>query len=250
MIVHRDAAVGFERAAAVYERSRPGYPPPMLAWLTDRLELGRDRTVLDLAAGTGKLTRALVAAGLSVVAVDPVVAMLETLSDVTGGRAAPVAATADALPLVTRSVDAVTVAQAFHWFAGEVALAEMVRVLRPEGRIALLWNRRPLDDPLQAAIEAVIASYRSATPSYVTNQWRDVIDRSALVQLDGSHTVAHTTTTDPHGVVDRVLSTSFIAALPDDERSHVAARVHAVATRFGPAPVLRYMCEAYLLTPR
>lgn len=250
MTVHREAAVGFERAAAVYERSRPGYPRRTVVWLTDQLDLGPGRIVVDLAAGTGKLTRALGAAGPSVIAIEPVVAMLATLSASAGERVAPVAATADALPLAARSVDAFTVAQAFHWFAGDVALAEMMRVLRPGGRIALVWNRRPLDDPLQAAVEGVIGAYRTDTPSYATGAWRAVIDQSPLVGVHATHAVDYATTTSGDGLVDRVLSTSFIAALPDGERTDVAARIRAAATQFGPAAVLRYRCEAYVLTPR
>src|SRR5690349_24104856 len=128
MSIHRAASTGFALSAAAYERGRPGYPPAALAWLSERLRLGSGRAVVDLAAGTGKLTRPLADTGAEVVAVEPVAEMR--------ARIGPAAArahdgTAEAMPLPDASADAVTVGQAFHWFDGPVALAEIHRVLRP-----------------------------------------------------------------------------------------------------------------------
>jgi len=111
--------------------------------------------VVDLAAGTGKLTRPLLATGAEVVAVEPVAEMRAVLP--AGARA--VDGTAEEMPLNTGSVDAVAVAQAFHWFDGDAALAEIHRVLRPDCSLALVWNRRQMDDPVNQAIEELIAPY-------------------------------------------------------------------------------------------
>lgn len=249
MTLHRDARVGFGRAAASYERSRPGYPDPMLTWLIRTLDLRPGRTVVDVAAGTGKLTRTLAGTDATVLAIEPVSAMLTAMPPHHVGTVHRVAAMAQALPLADRSVDAMTVAQAFHWFAHDDALAEMVRVLRPGGAIALLWNRRPLDDPLQAAIEAIIGSYRADTPSYAAGRWRAVVERSPLVTIVAEHEVDHATPVAIDRLVDRVLSTSYVAALPDDERESVAERVRALQRTFTTRPWLRYACEAYVLAP-
>jgi ubiquinone/menaquinone biosynthesis C-methylase UbiE len=128
--VHQ-AARGFEQAADAYERARPTYPQAAVAWLCERLAVRRGRRVLDLAAGTGKLTRSLVAAGADVVAVEPIAAMRERLPP----EVEALDGTAEAIPLPGASVDAVTVAQAFHWFDAEPALAEIHRVLRPGGTL-------------------------------------------------------------------------------------------------------------------
>ena len=136
-----DAAEGFAANADDYERARPTYPAEAVAHLVGRGGIGPGRRVLDLAAGTGKLTRLLVPTGAEVIAVEPVAAMRSQL------RAAVPAVevidgTAEAIPLPDGDVDVVTVAQAFHWFDPAAALAEAARVLRPGGHLFLVWNER------------------------------------------------------------------------------------------------------------
>lgn len=249
MTVHRNAAIGFARAATPYERGRPGYPDHVVGWLVDRLGLRPGRTVVDLAAGTGKLTRALQPCGARIIAVDPVVAMVAMLRELTGGAVPTVAATAQALPLATATVDAVTVAQGFHWFASEAALIEMVRVLRADGALALVWNRRVAGDPVQAALSAIMDPYRRDTPSHGSGMWRTVVDDSVAVDLHDQIIVEHATKAGADGLVDRVVSTSFIAALPATERRTVERRVRALADEVGVPLRLPYRCEAYLLRP-
>jgi SAM-dependent methyltransferase len=130
-------ARSFGAAADVYERARPSYPEAAIDWL-----LPADaRTVLDLGAGTGKLTRALAARDLDVVAVEPLAEMRASLAwAVPGARL--LEGTAEAIPLEDDSVDAITVAQAWHWVDPERATAEAARVLRPGGTLGLIWNRR------------------------------------------------------------------------------------------------------------
>lgn len=216
--------------------------------MVERLGIDRDSIVVDLAAGTGKLTRALLATGSTIIAVEPVAAMLAALRAATGAGVHAVAATAQALPLATGRVDAITVAQAFHWFATPAALAEMTRVLRPGGHIALVWNRRLLDDPLQAALSAIIDPHRGDTPSLHGDRWRAVVDASELVTPAGDLAVDNAQTLDIDSLVERVTSTSFVAALPEEVRRGVEADVRDLEDGFGPRPVLRYRCEAYLLS--
>src|SRR5690606_25154234 len=128
------AAEGFGRGAEAYESARPSYPPDAVGEIATVCDVGPGRRVLDLAAGTGKLTRLLVPTGAEVVAVEPVAEMRAVLSAVLPGVEA-LDGTAEAIPLPDASVDAVTVAQAFHWFDPPVALAEIARVLRPGGTL-------------------------------------------------------------------------------------------------------------------
>ena len=133
----RDRSLSFGSEAAAYERGRPSYPPEAIDWLLPRAA----RDVLDLGAGTGKLTTRLVERGLDVVAVDPIAEMLELLSSALPDTPA-LLGTAEQIPLPDNSVDAVLVAQAWHWFDPERAVAEVARVLRPGGRLGLVWNTR------------------------------------------------------------------------------------------------------------
>jgi SAM-dependent methyltransferase len=132
-----DRSLSFGSAAAAYERGRPSYPPEAIDWLLPR----GARQVLDLGAGTGKLTTRLVERGLDVVAVDPIPDMLEVLSASLPETRA-LLGTAEEIPLEDNSVDAVLVAQAWHWVDPERAIPEVARVLRPGGRLALVWNTR------------------------------------------------------------------------------------------------------------
>jgi SAM-dependent methyltransferase len=130
-------AASFDRAAEVYERARPEYPAEAVEWM-----LPADaHTVLDLGAGTGKLTRALVARGLEVFAVDPSPKMLDQLRTALPGATVSVG-TAEDIPLADTSVDAVVVGQAWHWVDQDAALPSVARVLRPGGTLGLIWNLR------------------------------------------------------------------------------------------------------------
>ncbi|HVX34439.1 MAG TPA: class I SAM-dependent methyltransferase [Solirubrobacterales bacterium] len=137
---HGDKAArarSFGAAADAYERARPGYPDAAVDWLVPE----GARTVLDLGAGTGKLTRSLVARGLDVVALEPLTEMRETLAAAVP-EARSLAGTAEDIPLPDASVDAITVGQAWHWVDPARATAEAARVLRPNGTLGLIWNRR------------------------------------------------------------------------------------------------------------
>src|SRR5262245_32953213 len=137
MAVHDVAARGFGDRAEQYEQARPSYAADAVAWLVEQLGIGPGATVCDLAAGTGKLTRLLVPAGGLLLAVEPVEGMRTVLH-----RALPAvpaaAAVAEALPFADGALDAVTVAQAFHWFDPAASLTELHRALRAGGRLGLL----------------------------------------------------------------------------------------------------------------
>ncbi|MGN6378165.1 MAG: class I SAM-dependent methyltransferase, partial [Gaiellales bacterium] len=136
-VLQRRAKV-FGEVAAAYQRARPAYPPAAVEWL---LEPAPGRQVLDLAAGTGKLTGVLLEAGLEVTAVEPLPGMLAELRTA-HPQATALAGHAERIPLADATCDAVLVGQAFHWFAVPQAIDEMARVLRPGGVAGLLWNLR------------------------------------------------------------------------------------------------------------
>jgi SAM-dependent methyltransferase len=239
-VVHSVAAKGFTEGAEAYERGRPGYPDEAIAWLSDRLRLGSGPTVVDLAAGTGKLSRALASAGAQVIAVEP----LERMRAQIGAPVRALEGTAERIPLPDGSADALTVAQAFHWFDGEAALAEIHRVLRPGGQLALIWNVRLLDDPGQAAVEELIAPYTGEIPRHRSGDWRRPIEASERFGPLEERDFPNEQSLDADGLVDRVASTSAIAALDSPERDALLERVRAVAAN-GPV-TLRYRCEVQL----
>ena len=241
MRVHPDAR-GFGSAAHAYDRGRPGYPDEAVDWLARKLRITAGTEVLDLAAGTGKLTRGLVARGARVVAVEPSAGMRERLREALPGVDVR-DGVAEAIPLGAARVDAVVVAQAFHWFDADAALAEIHRVLRGGG-LGLIWNTRDERDDLQRAVTALIEPLRSGTP-----RWREV-DVPALIE----HTplfsglekveVAYAQELDVDGFLDRFLSVSFVASAPADVRAAVEAELRELA---GEPPIrLPYVTEAFV----
>jgi SAM-dependent methyltransferase len=220
-VIHRTAATGFARAVDAYERGRPGYPSAAL----EPLALAPGFTVLDLAAGSGKLTRALVESGASVIAVEPVAEMRAVLPP----AAQALEGTAEAIPLADASVDLVTVAQAFHWFDGDAALREIHRVLRPGGRLALLWNKRVEDDSVNEAIEAILAPYRAGVPTHRDEAWRTAFERTTLFGPLAEHVFPNEQVLSAAGLADRIGSISFVASLPDEQREGVLRAARGLA---------------------
>ena len=249
MSIREEASRGFGQSAAAYERGRPGYPAEAIEWLVAELRLEPGRTVLDVGAGTGKLTRELISSGATVDAVEPVPAMRAVLEQaVPAARALD--GTAEALPLAAASVDVIVAGSAFHWFDGPAAVAEFHRVLRPGGRLALVWNRRRREQPLHAAISAIIEPYRRDTPSAYRSEWRTPVVAGGLFEALAEREVPFEQPVDADGLVDRVGSTSFIAALPDAEREEVLGRIRALAADREPPLRLGYINEAYVYERR
>jgi SAM-dependent methyltransferase len=220
MSVHDTARRGFAGAAEAYEEGRPTYPDEALRWLATELRLGPGRTVVDLAAGTGKLTRLLTPTGATVIAVEPVDGMREALMRTAPGAGVR-AGTAERTGLPESSADAVTVAQAFHWFDGPAALAEIHRMLKPGGKLTVVYNVRDLNDPVQHAVEDLLAPYRGDTPSHRSGRWRTALNETELFKRAAGRDFPNIQTIDADDLVSRVASTSFIAELPDPERQRV-----------------------------
>jgi SAM-dependent methyltransferase len=227
MSVHDTACRGFAGAAEAYEASRPTYPREAVEWLARELELGSGRAVVDLAAGTGKFTRLLTPTGAAVIAVEPVDEMRNALRRITPEAEAR-AGTAERTGLPDSSADAVTVAQAFHWFDGPAALAEIHRILKPGGKLAVIYNVRDLDDPVQHAIDDLVAPYRGDTPSHRSGRWRAALNETELFKRAAGRDFPNVQTIDPDRLVSRVASVSFIAELPDLERRRVLGRARDI----------------------
>jgi SAM-dependent methyltransferase len=222
-----ERARSFDRAAEEYERARPEYPPSVL----DALPLGEDAEVLDLGAGTGKLTRLLTQRYRRVIAVEPLDGMRGILEQVVPA-AEPLAGRAEAIPLADASVDAVFAGQAFHWFANDEATREIARVLRSGGVLALVWNER--DDerpsPLPHRYDAYMEELHSAGMAFEdVPAWRDVIARGPFGEVHTS-AVTHDHVLDRAGVLDNARSVSWIASRPDGERDAIIQRLDELLT--------------------
>ena len=227
MSTHPTAAAGFGSAADAYERGRPSYPDEAVAYLAVELGLSPGVHVLDVAAGTGKLTRRLVEGGAGVAAVEPIAAMRAVLAKAVPGI--PVLeGTAEAIPLPDGSVDAVTVAQAFHWFDAEAALVEIHRVLRPGGGLGLVWNAADGGPEWVAIMRGLVHGVRGSVPQYGHTPWRDAFARSRRFTPLTERTFDFVQELDEDGLVDRIASTSYIAALPEAERQRLLGQVRAL----------------------
>ena len=243
------AAHAFDSVADVYERARPGFPPEAVAFVAERLGIGRGTEVLDLGAGTGKLARVLAPRGARVVAVEPLAAMRAKLTELAPDVEA-LEGTAEAIPLDDGSVDAVTVAQAFHWFRGDDALAEIHRVLRPGGGLALLWNRRDMNDPLQAAFEEAVGRHRGDAPAHRSRRWREAFDTTELFAPLVEVTFPNVHRLDRDALVGRAASISFVAALPEETRHAVLAEIAALAPDPPATVTFPYVTEVYVTRRR
>lgn len=209
---HRARALSFGSAAAAYERGRPSYPPEAIDWLLPT----NARRVLDLGAGTGKLTTRLVERGLDVVAVDPIPDMLDVLSAALPETQA-LLGTAEEIPLPDNSVDAVLVAQAWHWVDPERATPEVARVLRPGGRLGLVWNTRDERLGWVRELGRIIGSDDDSRRTEVTLP-------APFAEL-ARHRVEWTNYLTPQALIDLVASRSYCIASPAEVRSRTLQEV-------------------------
>ena len=238
---HPDAR-SYEQVAELYERVRPSYPDEAVTWLTDRLGIDASSSVLDLGAGTGKLTRALVPRAARVIAVEPGREMLAQLQ-----RAVPQAeailGSAEAIPLGDDAVDAVLCGQSFHWFREGEAVPEIRRVLRAGGGLGLVWNLRDPDDLLQREISALLKPFipRGRPPeagvgAFVRRTFGEV----------ATSVFAFEEQLDSETVAARIASISFVAAAPEAKRRQLAGAVRALVAERGGRVPFRYLTEAYV----
>ena len=226
MDTDRQRATSFGGVAQAYQRARPTYPPSAVGWL---LDAAPGRRVLDLAAGTGKLTRALLRAGADIVAVEPLDGMREQLE-----RAYPEvpshAGTAEEIPLEDASVDAVMVGQAFHWFDKQRSLDEIARVLRPQGVLGLLWNIRDDRIPWVAELSRRFSIGADLLSQLDGDDWDSVGADGRFGGME-RRDFDNPTPFDARKLVAWASSTSQVAIMSDADRTATLEQVYAFATR-------------------
>jgi SAM-dependent methyltransferase len=210
------AAATFELVAAEYEFGRPSWPPDAVA----AAGLPRDADVLDLGAGTGKLTRVLLEQFDRVTAVEPLDGMRELIPQ----EARVIAGTAEAIPLANASIDGVFCGESFHWFDWPRALPEIARVLRPGGTLAMLWNRGP--HGFQPEIEAILdrVSHSPGEKRYHAFAWRDAFAGMPFEPLR-QELYPNTEEISADALVARIGSWSNFTTLAPDERKALLAEI-------------------------
>jgi MOSC domain-containing protein YiiM/SAM-dependent methyltransferase len=254
MAINETAAAGFAAGADAYERGRPEYAPEAVATLVRELGIGPGKRLLDLAAGTGKLTRQFIDTGAEIVAVEPVAEMRAKLVAAVPG-VETLEGTAERIPLPNHSVDAVVVGQAFHWFDGVRALSEIRRVLNPAGGLGLVWQSRDASRPWIKRLNELIDGAASGQPRFKDEGWRAAFDLTALFEPLETATCSYVQRADVETIVDRVASISYIAAMSDDRRAVVLDAVRdLLATDPGTAGAdvieLPYRAEVFWTRPR
>lgn len=224
--IHEAAARGYEAGIEHYRRGRPTYPDDAVTYLVQQLRIGAGTDVLELGAGTGRFTELIVHTGAAITAVEPVAAMREVLE-----RACPTVdvldGTAEEIPLPDGFEDAVLAAQAFHWFDGERALPEIHRVLRPGGRLGLIWNARDETSDWAERLTAIFDRVAGPDmPRYRDRTWRRAFERTDLFGPLHRSLAWHAHAVTREGFLDRVLSVSYVASAPADERARVLDEVN------------------------
>jgi ubiquinone/menaquinone biosynthesis C-methylase UbiE len=242
----------FGTRADDYERHRSGWPAEAVERALAGAGAGPEATVVDLAAGTGKLTRELVPRVARVIAVEPSADMRREL-----GRRVPGAealeGTADSIPLGDASVDAVLAGEAFHWFATREAVAEIARVVRPGGGLALLWNAHDFGpDPWARAMGELLDSRRAPGVTPInrkhTGLWKQVFDGSPFDPLSGPFQMRHEQRTDVDGLVAHIATWSFVGALEDGPRAALVRDLAELLRREHPSPgdvAIPYRTDVY-----
>ncbi len=234
---------GFESGSDIYERARPSYPDEAVDLLVETADLVAGRRVLDLAAGTGKMTRQLHERHLACVAAEPSPSMREVFSRVVPGVPL-VGATAERIPLGDATVDAVVVAQAFHWFDPPTALAEVARVLRPRGWLVLIWNERDESVPLVQELVR-ISKWDTMAPYPIGKDFGADIDQSGRFEAVQRTKLPFTQWLDLPTFVGQVASRSYVQVLPDGDQRALLDEVEAFAAGLPQPIAMPYVTDLF-----
>lgn len=241
---HEVAIAGFASDADRYESGRPGYPVAAVRFIRDALDLHSTDVVIDVGAGTGKLTRELISAPATVIALDPVAEMLALIPG-RAPRAHLVLGSAETIPVADAAVSAVTAAQAFHWFDPDRAWDEFARVLRPNGVVVLVWNARVRDKAWVDDIWTLLDRVEKNAP------WRDH-DHPEMNESHAGFSDLERTCFDnavemnDETVLGRVLSVSHVAVLSEMQRATIADEVRAIISSAERPLVMNYRTDVFV----
>jgi SAM-dependent methyltransferase len=234
---------GFASGSDLYEQARPDYPDDAVAHLEATAGITSGSRVLDLAAGTGKLTRRLHADGAVCLGVEPSASMRQVFSQVVEGVAL-VGGTAEMIPVGTGTMDAVVVAQAFHWFDPARALPEVVRVLRPGGWLSLIWNERDESDPVMAELVR-ISKWDQCQPYPMGKDFGAVLDQSGRFGPVQRTQFAFVQQLSLKGFVNQVATRSYVRVLPERQRSELLGRVADFGATLGEPIALPHVTDLF-----
>ncbi len=242
-----DPARAFDLVADAYDRGRPGYPDEAVAAVVEGAgRAGADLDVVEVGAGTGKLTEQLLAHGCRVTATDPSGPMLARLRE-RSPQAVAVRGSAERLPVRSRSADVVVAAQAFGWFDAADALAEAVRVLRPGGRLAVLWSTPDERIPWVRRLDRLVGGpERPGDPT-------EAIDESAAFEAVDRRTFRFWQPLGPGSVRDLAVSRAHVALMSDRERERLLRKVDELYEEYGRGhdgmllPYMTTVCRTTLL---
>jgi SAM-dependent methyltransferase len=235
--------VSFGAVAQLYQRTRPGYPAESVAWMLDAVKTTGRKTVLDLGAGTGKLTRVLADAGHQVIAVEPSAPMREALAVAQPGTRV-LDGSAESIPLDDGSVDAVVVGQAYHWFDPETANPEMARVLRPGGVLGLIWNLLDERTGWIAQLGSELDAFDRTSNGF--NGFSDEQDLGPWFGPTQRSLFHHRQRLSVTDLLDLVRSRSYVATLDVSERDALLARVQTLVLRNAPIDAHQNLSLPYI----
>jgi SAM-dependent methyltransferase len=224
----------FSKAASVYQGARPAFPVSAIDWLCEQLQITSSTRLLDLAAGTGRATRPLYEHTREIVAVEPAAEMRDVLRGVLPGIEV-LDGTAEGIPLPDGSVDAVVVAQAFHWFDAEPALAEISRVLGPGGRLGLVWHSPDRSDPLQRAFRAIVEQRREGAPIHLGHDADHYVGPAAPLVKVAETEIRDLHVYDADRLVALARSTSHFSALDPEQQAIGEREIRALV---GPSGIV------------